>query len=125
MQRLVSIILLMLILTQVGCVTQPDLSPGILVTRFHRVNTGSRPPSMHNFIPGETPTVYVYGCGGQTVTIKLYSVSAEREITNETIYIARHKDKYWGFSDLSKGSYRAVLEIGNTPVDETLFTVSQ
>jgi hypothetical protein len=126
MQRLISISVIMLILPLVGCVTRPySSSQGVLVTRFHEVKDGTRPPSIDSFSPHQTPTVYVFGYGGQTVTVKIYDLATGQAVTSETMYISRHKDKYWGFSDLSEGSYKAVLEVGGSPVAETAFDVTQ
>ena len=63
--------LVIVVLFLSGCATTPQ---GIYTSRMSSINAGSHDVRVDQFGSGETPAVVVTGCGGKTVTVRIYNV---------------------------------------------------
>jgi endonuclease YncB( thermonuclease family) len=111
-----------------GCPAEPSTpipKQGMIITRFQDVKGDVYPPSVDHFGPGDTPAVYVYGYGGETVTVEIYDLTTGKLVKTSTDYISQGMANYRWYPDFPAGSYKAVLSVGGVEVASALFKVSK
>lgn len=115
-----SAVLVIVILFLSGCATKPQ---GIHTSRLSNVNTGSYDVRVDQFGSGETPAVVVTGCGGKTVTVRVYNVFSGQVVNEVTGYIAQNKAQWWPLTSMPNGSYQVGLLIDGSTVAAANFKV--
>jgi hypothetical protein len=103
-----------------GCATTPQ---GIHTSRLHNVNSGSHYVQVDQFGSGETPAVVVTGCGGKTVTVRVYNLFSGHVVNEVTGYIDQNRAQWWLLEDMPNGSYQAGLLIDGSTVGAANFIV--
>lgn len=105
-----------------GCELVPT---GRVYTARNRDIGGGFPPRTDSFGPGDSPAVYIYGYGGENVTLKIFSLSTGHVVERRTSYLQKGHGIWWTFPDLSAGSYKAEVSTAGIVRESTVFSVTR
>ena len=86
------------------------------------------PPSVSNFGAGDLPCVYVYGYGGNTVTVEVYNISTGQAVqgaNQKTSYLSEGLNYTWQYPNLPSATYKAVLYVGGVQKETAIFQVGK
>ncbi len=102
--------------------SQAVAESGLIVTRLQDVEVESRPPAKDSFGPGEAPILYVYGYGGETVTLVIMDLQTGRTVEQATEYVTPGTNSYRAF-ELAAGTYRAEVRVSGVTRHSAIFSV--
>ncbi len=93
-------------------------------TDFREVDKNPIPKD--NFGPGEVPTLFLRNYNGQTVSIKIYSISTGALVKTINNYVPKdHNWRWYRLTDLANDSFKAELSVSGIVKESYLFGVSR
>ena len=113
--------LVIIILFLAGCAAPTP--QGIHTSSLSSVNSGNFDVQVNEFGSGETPAVVVTGCGGKSVTVRVYNVFSGQVVNEVSGHVTQNKAQWWPITDLPNGSYQVGLLIDDTIVSAANFSV--
>lgn len=96
---------------------------GIHTSLMRNINSGSPDVRVDQFGSGETPAIVVTGCGGKTVTVRVYNTFSGLVVHEVTEDVAQNRAQWWSLTDIPNGSYQAGLVIAGSTVGAANFVV--